>query len=154
MAEKTTQRALVNVFGGIMTRCYNANHPRFHRYGGRGIKVCDEWLQNRASFREWAISNGYKKGLHIDRIDNNGDYSPENCRVITPFENSLNRSDSKDDVGIETYRRLDGSKMLIVRCRPSGLKKIYRSFNNRKEALSFRDAITNNLINERRKQYV
>ena len=76
-------------------RCGNPNDKRYHRYGGRGIKVCDEWLQDYNKFESWALENGYKPGLAIDRIDNDGDYSPENCRFITPAENNQNRCTSR-----------------------------------------------------------
>jgi hypothetical protein len=62
-----------------------------HRYFDRGITVCEEWKNNWFSFREWALTNGYKKELQIDRIDNNKGYSPDNCRFVTQFENQANR---------------------------------------------------------------
>jgi len=62
-----------------------------HRYFDRGITVCEEWKNNWFSFKEWALNNGYKKELQIDRIDNNKGYSPDNCRFVTSFENQSNR---------------------------------------------------------------
>jgi hypothetical protein len=59
-------------------------------YGGRGISVCELWQTNFVAFKEWAESAGWKKGLQIDRRDNNGNYTPENCRIVTPAQNSLN----------------------------------------------------------------
>jgi hypothetical protein len=75
----------------IKTRCYNKNRDYYNCYGGRNIKVCPEWDNNPVAFVEWALANGYKKGLQIDRIDNDGDYSPDNCHFVTSRENSLNR---------------------------------------------------------------
>ena len=72
----------------MIHRCYNENNPYYKNYGGRGIKVCEEWLNDLLAFFEWAIRNGWKKGLSIDRIDNDGDYTPENCQFITISENS------------------------------------------------------------------
>lgn len=75
----------------IKRRCFNQNCPEYKNYGGRGIKLCQEWADSPKSFCEWVINNGYKEGLEIDRRDNNGDYSPENCRFVTRKENCRNR---------------------------------------------------------------
>lgn len=81
---------LYNVWNGMKTRCYNVNHKYYKDYGGRGIKVCDEW-QKYIPFKEWAISNGYHEGLSIDRIDVNGNYEPSNCRWIPLSEQGMNK---------------------------------------------------------------
>ena len=79
------------VWKEMRKRCSNPNDKRYKRYGGRGIKVCDEW-QSAQAFVEWAFANGYKHGLTIDRIDNDGDYCPTNCRWVTAKANSRNTS--------------------------------------------------------------
>jgi hypothetical protein len=61
-------------------RCYNEGNSRYANYGGRGIKVCDEWKDNFTAFYQWAIENGYSEKLTIDRINVDGDYEPSNCR--------------------------------------------------------------------------
>jgi hypothetical protein len=79
----------------MIKRCYNENSIGFERYGGRGIKVCDEWLDEETgytNFKNWALENGYNQSLEIDRIDNDGDYEPSNCRWVTRRENSKNRN--------------------------------------------------------------
>lgn len=75
---------------GMMRRCYSEKHMAYHNYGGRGIKVVKEWRESQKIFIEWLINNGWKKGLEIDRIDNNGNYSPKNCRIVTTIENHNN----------------------------------------------------------------
>lgn len=82
----------------IKERCYNPNHISYSRYGGRGIKMCDEWYNSYEAFESWSLENGFEPNLQIDRIDNDGDYCPENCRWITKKENCRNRDNGKEFV--------------------------------------------------------
>lgn len=83
-------KQLYQVWQDMKQRCTNPRNKYYHRYGGRGIKVCPEWAEYDV-FYAWAMSHGYAKGLQIDRIDNDGDYGPGNCRWATPKGNSNNR---------------------------------------------------------------
>lgn len=102
----------------MIQRCYNPKATRYECYGGRGIKVCDEWLASPPSkgflnFYEWAMSHGYTDDLIIVRIDVNGDYCPENCRFATVQEQNFNRRDT---------RRYDGAGETLL--------DLYRNYAN------------------------
>lgn len=88
-------KRLQHIFNGIVTRCYNPEDRAYRWYGKKGIKICEEWLENRFAFEQWALANGYQKGLTIDRIDESKDYCPENCRWITGSDNSKYKSTTK-----------------------------------------------------------
>jgi hypothetical protein len=75
----------------IIARTTNAKNPGYPNYGGRGISICDEWRRSFAAFREWAVSSGYAPGLSIDRIDNDGNYEPDNCRWASAKAQASNR---------------------------------------------------------------
>lgn len=81
---------LYSVWAAMKRRCYNPHVMHFSDYGGRGITVCDAWKEY-IPFREWALQNGYAEGLSLDRIDVNGNYSPENCRWVTMTVQQNNR---------------------------------------------------------------
>lgn len=78
---------LYNIWIGMRKRCNNPNHKFYKYYGGKGVSVCSEW-EDFGKFKEWALSNGYKEHLTIDRIDSNKDYCPANCQWITGSENT------------------------------------------------------------------
>lgn len=67
---------------GMCQRCHNPNDPSYYKYGAKGIKVCAEWRADPEAFVTWALENGYKEGLTIDRKDSSGNYEPDNCRFV------------------------------------------------------------------------
>lgn len=82
---------LYRVYISMKARCYSKKQDMYQAYGGRGISVCDEWLESPMSFVEWGLGNGYRKGLTIDRIDVNGNYHPDNCRFVDQTTQARNR---------------------------------------------------------------
>lgn len=86
---------LHNIWRGIIKRCVNPKDCSFSRYGGRGISICDEWKTDYVVFRTWALSNNYSDTLTIDRIDNDGNYEPSNCRWVSNAKQSNNRRNSR-----------------------------------------------------------
>lgn len=86
---------LYHTWESIKARCYNKNHKEYKNYGSRGIVICHEWKNNFKSFYDWAILNGWQKGLTIDRINNDGNYEPDNCRFTTQKIQANNRRSNK-----------------------------------------------------------
>ena len=85
---------LYRIWTNMKSRCYNVNFPKYKVYGGKGIKVCNEWLNSFISFKKWALTNGYKDSLTLDRINIQGDYAPENCRWATMKQQENNRTNN------------------------------------------------------------
>ena len=97
---------LYRILGGAIQRCTNPNDPSYKHYGGRGICVCDEWMNDRKKFVEFALAKGWKKGLQMDRENNNGNYDPFNVRFVSRSVNVNNRRN--------TLRTVDGASVADI----------------------------------------
>lgn len=129
---------IYRIYKKMIRRCYSKDEPAYVNYGGRGISVCDEWKKSVETFYKWAISNGYEDNLTIDRIDNNGNYSPENCRWTTYQAQSNNR---RSNITVE----INGiSKTLMEWCEEYDMpyKRVHMRIKNGWEpinALTYKD---------------
>jgi len=86
---------LYTVWNGMNRRCSEPSFKDYNLYGGRGIDVCEKWKTDFKSFYDWAIKNGWQKGLHVDRRKADGNYCPSNCRIVTPKQNANNKRNTR-----------------------------------------------------------
>ena len=108
----------------MKSRCYNSNVQDYKYYGGRGIKVCDEWVDNPKSFIEWGLDNGFKNGLTLDRIDVDKDYSPKNCRWASRKLQSRNK---RNTFNWDTVREIRNAKLLLPELTQREIAEAYNS---------------------------
>jgi len=118
-------------------RCFNPKIPQYKDWGGRGITICPEWTNDYTKFRDWALSNGYAEGLQINRINNNGNYEPNNCNFVTAKENNRNRRTTKFDIEIankirEEYKTSNYSLRDLAKIYNTSFGHISDIINNRK----------------------
>ena len=103
-----TKTRLFRIWSGMKERCYRKNHQHYNSYGGRGIKICDEWM-NFKTFQNWASLNGYDDNLTIERINVNGNYEPNNCKWTTQKEQHNNTRRNH-------YIEIKGERLTITQC--------------------------------------
>lgn len=114
---------LYGIWASMIARCYKPYIDGYENYGGRGITVCDEWLNNPEAFIEWALSHGYRDNLSIDRIDCNGNYEPDNCRWADWYEQGANKRNNRhityngETHIISEWARKTGIKASTINCR-------------------------------------
>ena len=89
--KSTINRRVFAVWTFMLARCYDPEHVGYKYYGGRGITICEEWKDDFLNFYDWAMANGYRDDLTLDRIDVDGKYEPKNCRWATMKEQTANK---------------------------------------------------------------
>jgi len=119
-----TDRYIRKIWRAIKYRTQK-DYCESHLYFDKGVKVCDNWLNHYVSFKEWALKNKLRKGYHIDRIDGNKGYSPDNCRVVTPLVNANNRFNTY----IVSYKGKDYPFMDLIRMK--GLENNHNTIRGR-----------------------
>ena len=110
---------LHRIYENMKKRCYNPNHNRAKYYYFKGIRVCDEWLNDYETFKKWSFENGYEENLSIDRIDYNKNYCPENCRWVNAKVQGANKTNTRkiNYHGKEyTFKELSKITGLSLRC--------------------------------------
>lgn len=135
---------LYKIYGSIKTRCYRKTAINYYLYGGRGITMCDEWLNDFMTFKRWALENGYNDTLTIDRIDTNKGYCPENCRWATMKEQQNNRRNNN-------FINFNGERHSMSEWgRITGIGG-YNIYNRLQDGWSIEDALTKPVIKYRKR---
>ena len=131
-----THTRIYQTWASMKSRCYNPKNRSYKDYGGRGIKVCGEWINNFECFYDWAVKSGYSDSLTIERINVDGDYCPDNCKWLPKSEQANNR---KSCIVISYQGK---TQNLSQWCKELGLD--YKRVNNRivKLGMTFEEAIT------------
>ena len=134
---------LFQIYKDMKSRCCNPNCKSYGEYGGRGIQICDEWLNptdGKTVFFKWALENGYRDDLTIDRIDVNGNYEPGNCRWVTRSVQIFNRRKPKNKSGVRGvyYREKDKKYVAYIRVNNKQVSLGY--FDNIEDARTARQA--------------
>jgi len=136
-----SKHRLYSVWKSLKTRCYNNKHIQYKDYGGRNITICNEWLNSFLSFYDFCISHGWLDGLEIDRINNDGNYEPNNVQFITCLENCTVGKKRKYENNKSGYNGVHYSfirNKFISRISINGKRIHLGSFNTKVEALQAR----------------
>lgn len=128
---------LYKTYYNIIGRCNNPNMIRYERYGGRGIKVCDEWLNGFLYFYKWAIENGYEEGLSIERVNVNGNYEPSNCIFIP-----IGKQSSNTTRNIRITHNGE-TKLFMEWCKKLGIRETTIISRVKQRKISYYDALFN-----------
>lgn len=123
---------LYSIYKNMKSRCHNPNYKNYKFWGGKGITICNEWLDDFENFYEWSIKNGYKENLTLDRIDNDKDYTPDNCRWVPYSIQSANR-DNTIKIKIDNEEKVLSEWARIYGFKPRTLHQRYASGDRGKE---------------------
>jgi hypothetical protein len=135
---------LYYVWQSMINRCYKKNNKQYKNYGDRGITVCKEWVNDYYVFYFWAVNNGYKEGLTIDRINNNGNYEPLNCRWVDYQTQARNKTTNR-------YVNIDNKNILIsVACKLYNINLSSVFSRSKRHNISLQEAFNYYLFNDRR----
>lgn len=141
---------IYRVWGNMKDRCFNDKHKAFKNYGRKNIIVCDEWRNNFKSFYDWSLLNGWDNGLSIDRIDNDGNYEPSNCRWATDEIQHQNTRliMSTNKSGYRGVFFHKGNKKFLASIGVNGKKKYLGYFKTDIEAaIAYDNFVINNNMN-------
>lgn len=134
-----SEERIHNIWRGMKKRCLNPKSKSYKDYGARGIRICDEWLNDFQAFYDWAIANGYSDSLSIDRIDNDGNYRPSNCRWADRKTQNINQGGRKNNKlglrGVHFDKNSQKYRATIVK---DGIQITLGSFNSAEDAIKAR----------------
>lgn len=134
---------LRRIYNGMKTRCFNKRNRNYKNYGGRGITICQEWLDDREAFISWSLANGYSNDLSIDRIDVNGNYEPGNCRWATDAMQQANKRPRTGPYKCKNVFTIDGiTKTGIEWCEQYGVSMPFFMYRIKKKGMTPLEALT------------